>query len=336
MRRPGRYQTKAFTVSDPLTPGTPESGRIMIAAMHLCCPCCSTVFRVSPEALGAGREVRCGRCEVVWFATPPRAEAEAESAELPSVTKILEARAAKVSARTTEIVVPPVEFDFGEEPIIKALASVAPAIEAPSIIPDENAIIVAEPEAEIIVDSEAFIADEEEPAAEESRETVLRSRISRRPHKPKRPSDHLFALSAATGVLALVVFCGFVARTTLVRAVPDIAGFYAAVGLGVNLRGLEFRSVRTAQANQDGIPVLVVEGEIANVTSQTMEIPKLRLAVLGKEGRELYAWTSQLPRSTLREGEQIPFKSRLAAPPPEAQQVFVRFITRGDATGSIR
>ncbi len=294
----------------------------MISPMHLSCPCCATAFRVSPEALGAGRDVRCARCEVVWFATPPRPEAE--SAETPTVTKILEARAKKASATATEIVVAPVAFDFGDEEPIRSSAAEAPAIEAPSIIPDDA--IVAETEAEIIVDSEAFIADESAP----------RPRVSRRPKKPKRPRDHLFALSAATGALALVVFCGFVARTTLVRAVPDLAGFYAAVGLGVNLRGLEFRSVRTAQSNQDGIPVLVVEGEIANVTSQTMEIPKLRLAVLGKEGREIYAWTSQLPRASLKEGEQIPFKSRLAAPPSEAQQVFVRFITRGDATGSIR
>jgi predicted Zn finger-like uncharacterized protein len=296
--------------------------------MHLSCPCCATAFRVSPEALGAGREVRCARCEVVWFATPPRPEAEI--AETPSVTKILEARALKASAAGTEIVVRTFDFDFGDEKPIKAPAGEVPSIEAPSIIPDENAIIVAEKEADIIVDSEAFTA-EKEPA-----EPALRQRVSRRPAKPTRPRDRLFALSAATGVLALVVFCGFVARTTLVRAVPDLAGFYAAVGLGVNLRGLEFRSVRTTQANQDGIPVLVVEGEIANVTSQTMEVPKLRLAVLGKGAREIYAWTSQLPRSSLKEGEQIPFKSRLAAPPPEAQQVFVRFITRGDATGSIR
>jgi predicted Zn finger-like uncharacterized protein len=300
----------------------------MISPMHLSCPCCATAFRVSPEALGAGRDVRCARCEVVWFAIPPHAETEIE--ESPSVTKILEARALKASADATEIVVPAVDFGFGDENPIKAPAGEVPSIEAPSIIPHENAIIVAETEAEIIVDSEAFIADEE-PV-----EAAPRPRISRRPQKPKRPRDHLFALSAAVGVLALVVFCGFVARTTLVRAMPDLAGFYAAVGLGVNLRGLEFRSVRTAQANQDGIPVLVVEGEIANVTSQTMEIPKLRLAVLGKEGREIYAWTSQLPRASLKEGEQIPFKSRLAAPPAEAQQVFVRFITRGDATGSIR
>lgn len=306
----------------------------MIPAMHLSCPCCATAFRVPPDALGVGREVRCARCEVIWFATPPRAEAEIE--EFPSVTKILEARAMKASAGMTEIIVPPpVEFDFGDEPVIKVPAIEVAVTEAPSIIPDESAIIVAETEAVIIVDSEAFIADEE-PVPAEPVEAGPRPRVSRRPPKPKRPRDHMFALSAATGVLALVVFCGFVARTTLVRVVPDLAGFYAAVGLGVNLRGLEFRSVRTAQANQDGVPVLVVEGEIANVTSQTMEIPKLRLAVLGKEGRELYAWTSQLPRGSLKEGEQIPFRSRLAAPPPEAQQVFVRFITRGDATGGIR
>jgi predicted Zn finger-like uncharacterized protein len=293
--------------------------------MRLSCPCCFTAFHVAPAAIGAGRDVRCGRCEVVWFATQP--VAEVEIIETPSVTKILAARALRAPAVAPTA---PAYISVDDEPIIKALASITPA-EARSIIPDEGVVTAADEQADIIIDSEAFTADEEYAA-----EAPLPPRVSRRPAKPKRPRDRLFALSAATGVLALVVFCGFVARTTLVRFVPDLAGFYAAVGLGVNLRGLEFRSVRTAQASQDGIPVLVVEGEIANVTSQTMEIPKLRLAVLGKEGRELYAWTSQLPRASLMEGEQIPFKSRLAAPPAEAQQVFVRFITRGDATGSIR
>jgi predicted Zn finger-like uncharacterized protein len=298
--------------------------------MLLTCPCCATSFRVSPVSIGAGREVRCARCEVIWFASPLKAEPEvAAKAEITPA-----AEAAKASVK--------------EEEPAKEEKDVA-AAEALSIIPDEKAIIVFEKKTEVAADAKALTladkADEEEATAEEeilfapeltTMDPAPPRHTARRAPKPKRPRDKTFALSAVTGFLALTVFCGIAARAMLVRAVPDLAGFYAAVGLGVNLRGLEFRAVRTAQATQDGIPVLVVEGEIANVTSQTVEIPKLRLAVLGKEGREIYAWTSQLPRSSLKEGEQMPFKSRLASPPPEARQVFVRFINRGDATGGIR
>lgn len=39
--------------------------------MILSCPSCNSRFLVDPAALGAGRQVRCGRCRHDWFATPP-------------------------------------------------------------------------------------------------------------------------------------------------------------------------------------------------------------------------------------------------------------------------
>ena len=35
------------------------------------CPECMTRFKVSEEALGDGKDVRCGECQHVWFQTPP-------------------------------------------------------------------------------------------------------------------------------------------------------------------------------------------------------------------------------------------------------------------------
>src|SRR5690606_33587012 len=123
------------------------------------------------------------------------------------------------------------------------------------------------------------------------------------------------------------------ARATIVGMAPALGGLYAAIGFPVNLRGLELRDVKTTREMQDGIPVLVIEGEVVNVAKHPVEIPRLRLAVLGGEGQELYSWTTLLQRSILSGDEKVAFKSRLASPPPEGRKVLVRFLTRADLTG---
>jgi hypothetical protein len=83
---------------------------------------------------------------------------------------------------------------------------------------------------------------------------------------------------------------------------------------------------------QDGISVLVIEGEVVNVVKRAVEVPRVRLSVIGAGGQELYSWTTLLPRSTLSEDEKVSFRSRLASPPPEGREVLVRFLTRSDLT----
>lgn len=143
-------------------------------------------------------------------------------------------------------------------------------------------------------------------------------------------------LVMATIVLAALVVGAIGSRASIVRAIPDLAGFYAAIGLPVNLRGLEFRSVRTTKEVHDGIPVLIIEGEIANVTRGTADVPRLRFAVNGAGETELYAWTALLPRATLPGGESVTFRSRLASPPAEGAEVVVRFLNRLDLSANGR
>jgi predicted Zn finger-like uncharacterized protein len=143
-------------------------------------------------------------------------------------------------------------------------------------------------------------------------------------------------LVAATIVLAALVVGALGSRASIVRAVPDLAGFYAAIGLPVNLRGLEFRSVRTTKEIHDGTPVLIIEGEIANVTRGTADVPRLRFAVNGVGDKELYAWTALLPRATLPGGESVTFRSRLASPPSDGEEVVVRFLNRLDLSSNGR
>lgn len=171
---------------------------------------------------------------------------------------------------------------------------------------------------------------------------IARSALTERDWSPAarraaaRKSRTRSRLVAATIVLAALVVGAVGSRASIVRTVPDIAGFYALIGLPVNLRGLEFRSVRTTKEVHDGTPVLIIEGEIANVTRGTADVPRLRFAVNDADEKELYAWTALLPRTTLPGGESVTFRSRLASPPSEGEEVVVRFLNRLDLSSNGR
>ncbi len=143
-------------------------------------------------------------------------------------------------------------------------------------------------------------------------------------------------LVLTTCTLAMIVTAAIVSPATIVRAMPDLAGLYAAAGKPVNLRGLEFREVRTVRETHDGIALLVTEGKIANISGHDLELPPIRLAAVGANGQEVYAWTAAPSRSTLADGETLAFKSRLASPPAEARQVQVRFLGKSDLAWGYR
>ncbi|MDO8535258.1 MAG: zinc-ribbon domain-containing protein [Xanthobacteraceae bacterium] len=276
--------------------------------MHLVCPSCDTAFLVDPAALGeAGRSVRCARCRTTWFAEPLRA-----------------IEPALADAMTTG------------DAAMKQPASAKPPAVLPEVVAWDDTVVVD-------IDSGPPLAPgslrgEESPARktpEHDETAVMRQRsMERKAHAKKRQGRS--RLAAVTIILAAVVVGALGSRSTVVRAVPDLAGLYAAVGLPVNLRGLEFSNVKTTREMQDGIPVLVIAGEVVNVTGHPVELPRLRLGVLGPGNRELYSWTALLPRSILSDGEKISFRSRLASPPAEGREVLVRFLNRSDLTSGTR
>jgi predicted Zn finger-like uncharacterized protein len=268
--------------------------------MLLVCPHCEAQFHAADAAIGNGRTVRCARCRGSWFAQPVAVFAEAEAAA--------------------------------------AIASeIAPLVEAAPIQEDDFAV------ASEVMDSPPLAADievtPEDRAAAPVAEPQIRSEIAKRKkwqlprfslrnYKLPRPVAIIFVAAIA----AIITIIG--PRESIVRLMPDLAGGYAAIGLPVNLRGLEFRGVKTVQEVQDGIPVLVIEGEVVNITQHPVEVPRVRIAVLGPGKQELYSWTTLLQRSVLADDEKVSFRSRLASPPPNGQEVLVRFLTRADLTGS--
>jgi hypothetical protein len=142
---------------------------------------------------------------------------------------------------------------------------------------------------------------------------------------------------AAAIVVLVAVLGGIVfGRSKIVQIAPQTASLFSAIGLPVNLRGLVFENVRTTGEVHEGVPVLIVEGTIANVADKTVEVPRLRFAMRNRGGQEIYAWTSVTGRSILSPGETATFRTRLASPPSEGREVVVRFFHKRDFLAGMR
>lgn len=142
-----------------------------------------------------------------------------------------------------------------------------------------------------------------------------------RPVAAPRRAPPRRAIGVACGVLlATLTLAG---RERIVVRIPVADRLFAAIGLPVNLAGVEFRNVVSKVAEIDGQKVLAVTGEIVNIRASASAVHGLTLTARGADGRSLYVWTATAGTSKLGAGETTTFRTRLASPPEEAREVLV-------------
>jgi hypothetical protein len=138
----------------------------------------------------------------------------------------------------------------------------------------------------------------------------------------RRDRSPIFATIVAIviGATALIAM-----RERIVRVFPPMSTAYRAMGMPVNLAGLELRDVHSRIVMDGARKVLVTEGEIVNIRRESNRVPAISLAIRGANGLDRYSWTAPTPKSRLEAGEKIAFRARLASPPEEGADVLVRF-----------
>jgi predicted Zn finger-like uncharacterized protein len=282
--------------------------------MHIVCPHCSTGYDLDWDALGLdGRKVRCARCGVEWHASPVFADETPYAALPPDMDA--EIVAAFSDALLDEDGEPRDRTVRPEPPRVRR--SPPPEAQPPAPVPAPAAAPVpAAPKPVIIAGVSAGF------------ERVAKARPAKpvRRRAPGRPLRERLGVPAMA-LVVLTLACAFLVRQPIVAAIPDLAGLYAALGMEVNLRGLEFRNMTATRDIDNGRPILIVEGEIANIGAGDIEVPPVRLAV--RAGRqEIYAWSVEPARRTLGAGESAAFRTRLATPPAAADDIEVRFTPR--------
>ena len=331
--------------------------------MLIVCPNCATSYQVEAASLGAaGRSVRCARCKNTWFAANPMAMTEVARAHRQDIAQFSAATSVGGLAALQEPAPP-------ELPVVVEAPSIDPAVaedvaaaagepsqdqpyqeqaayeNAPAAEPtpaDGSAasgqdIVDVEPAPQLaaIEHIEAAPTIEADRSASEDIESFAARRLRR---QAARRRSRWATPGLTTAILALLAAnAGLLGwRADIVRWFPQTATLYSAIGLPVNLRGLVFTDIVTRTDTQDGVSVLIVEGFIRNETRAVAQIPRLRFSVRNDSRHEIYSWTAQPARNAIPAGSMLPFRSRLASPPPETREVLVRFFNRRDLVAGIQ
>ncbi len=301
--------------------------------MLIVCPNCATSYRVVAENLGeVGRSVRCVNCHHVWFEEPRHPEPEATAFSSAAGASGDRENPVWASIR------PPLNdvVDMGSTVYSQPQSGEAERDD----IGDANSVNEPRDARHAAIEAAEGAPSSTGPrkhgSSDAGTETSVERIAARRGSLRARPRRRLrmTASTALTATICVLILTlgGLVAlRQQVVRVLPQTAQLYAGLGLPVNLRGLRFDNIKTVRETQDGVPVLVVEGDIIGTGARLTEVPRLRFAVLDRAGKEIYAWTARPDRSLLPPGETLPFRSRLASPPAEASGVTVRFFNRHDA-----
>jgi len=292
--------------------------------MLITCTNCATSYEVAASSLGpSGRSVRCARCQHVWFAANTGAMADVAEAHRADLATIIETPPPADAAPAPLPAAPPEPAEAGQT--LTDEAGVSPlAWPAAEPVPDDSPpppLIDAPPLVPVAASTGEDI------------ESVAARRGERHAAHRRRWERSRWTVAILTLLAIHLMLIGW--RTDVVRWLPQTASLYAAVGLPVNLRGLVFTSVTTERETHEGIEVLVVEGTIVNDFKRAVEVPRLRFTVRNKSGYEIYSWTALPNRNALLPGESLPFRSRLASPPREADRVQVRFFNRRDLSAEL-
>ncbi len=154
-------------------------------------------------------------------------------------------------------------------------------------------------------------------AARETDEAFLAQRQSR------RIAMRNWAGYAACVIAGLASFTLFPEK--IVSAAPAAIRAYEALGVGVNVYGLEIRKVEQQHAIVKGVRVLTIKGDIVNITDDMRRIPWMRFGMRDVKSNEVYHWTLDTEARPLKPGEATSFVTRVAAPPDSANDVEIRF-----------
>lgn len=292
--------------------------------MIISCPNCHTRYQLAEHAIGsAGRKVSCAQCQESWHAIP---EADAPPPTKPVLVpdpdpqdpdKLFSAEEeAELDADFEEAAGNGVGEDDNDEDDTPA----KPEIESYSIADIKNAGAETSNESD-----PASLADKIDAGLKGKRLQAMKRRhlalAKKLPLGRVRSGMRLVLLI----LFALLVGSGIIFRTEIVRVVPDMAGVYAGIGLSVNVIGLDFENVETLRTMQNGVDVMLVSGQVRNITGQEMPVPAILVSILDGAGASLYSWSvTPLSPFIAPYGKQE-FEARLNAAPQNAANVKLTF-----------
>jgi predicted Zn finger-like uncharacterized protein len=136
----------------------------------------------------------------------------------------------------------------------------------------------------------------------------------------------------ATGVaLAATTTSAVAFREDVARVWPKTASAFAAVGLDVNIYGLEFVDLQIEHIYDGPEPVLVVRGAVANMGVGEQPTPVLRFGLRDGKSREIQHVIARMTSPAIAPGGAAPFEIRIENASAEAADLEATFASAAEA-----
>ena len=139
----------------------------------------------------------------------------------------------------------------------------------------------------------------------------------------------VFGWTALAAIVVGLCWSAIRYRDDIAGLWPQTSSLYAAIGIPVNTRGIAFRDKDARYETENGLAVLVITGNIVNISGHELTIPPIRVSLTDANKRELYHWSFLPGVPTLGPGQSAPFRTRLQSPPADARHIELRFAERG-------
>ncbi|SFZ85736.1 MJ0042 family finger-like domain-containing protein [Devosia enhydra] len=287
------------------------------ASLIIECPHCATRYQLPGEALGPrGRRVQCANCGKAWRASPPPITERRRRDDLVTIDDAVETALDQSFVREERRVALPQPWAEETEAAERSIAGIRAALGASaSGRPEGKVKSGKEPEAGRDAQDNAHHRDTDRMAAR------LASLNRHLPTARLRRGLRLMAGLVLGGLVAGLVL----GRVEVVRAFPEMAGAYAAIGLPVNVPGIEFHDLAIALTREQGAEVLSVTADLVSVSAGRVAIPPVVVTLLGETGETLYRWSVTPVARALGPGEHYAFATRITTPPPGTQSVHLGF-----------
>lgn len=193
-----------------------------------------------------------------------------------------------------------------------------------------------------------------EPPAVNNTPEEIDAAGARRPRRPApranlpalprpRPANGVWGWAGLFGFVACVVGILAAFPRPLTTAWPQLYHLYALVGvdpmtawrasddqqerplLTLNER-LKFSDLKPSQRFIDGVLTLVIRGKIENIGENAARLPPIEVVLLDSRALDLKTWVFEAKTNSVAPGEVVEFETRLANPPPDAQDIRVTFV----------
>lgn len=296
---------------------SPQSKTVVIV-----CPHCTTRYQVPGDTVGPkGRQVQCAHCSKTWQAfaekiIEPVAKPPPPKVEVPSTARSTDDDRMFDADAEAEL---DAQFDAEQRAAAEAAAALDNGALADVLAEDVTAAIAPKPR-----EPEPEVKKPPSAAVRKLQKAFSKRQLQLTRQLPMaRVRRTLRVIGLAT--LALLLVSGFTFRSNIVLIFPDLAGAYAALGLKVNVVGLEFRDVTTLRALHAGAEVMEVNARVYSVAGKKVKMPPVVVTLLDAEGARLYEWSVAPTEPSLGPGEAIDFHTQITSPPQGAARVRLSF-----------